>query len=289
MKRARRGRGLTLVELVIGLGLAAVVVDAAWRTLLVGHRFVREQAAVMEVRRGLLAATQVLSAELRELDPSGGDLIAMGPDSVSIRAPRALAFVCAAPVPGTGRLVVLDSLSYGYRAVDPARDRALVFREGRADTPDDDAWLDFGIGSVAAGGNCDGGAAGTGLELTGSVAALDSVTVGSPVRTYERATYRAYRDGDGIWWLGVRSFTHGAWAAISPVAGPLRSASGLSFSYFDLAGAPTGDPAAVSRIAFAVRGMSSALLQEARGRQRRFEDSLTASVALRNGLRGAGP
>ena len=284
--RQRRGsrRGLTLVELAAAMVLSGVVVAALWRMLDAGGRFFREQASVVEARRALRDAAEVLGSELRPLDPSGGDLVALGPDSISLRAHRSLAFVCAPPDAAAGRIAVFDSLLFGFRAVDPARDRALVFLEGDPRVPEGDGWLDFGIASVGE-ASCDG-RPGTGLVLQGGTAALDAVTVGSPVRTYERVVYRTYADGDGAWWLGQRAFSGGAWAPISPVAGPLQAGAGLECRALDTAGGGTTDLLAAARVECEVRALSSEVLQEPGGRQRRFADSLRISVAPRNGRRG---
>jgi prepilin-type N-terminal cleavage/methylation domain-containing protein len=280
-----RARGFTLLELMVALVLGTVVLGAVGQALVATQRFFRLQASVLEVREGLRAATQVLTAELRELDPSGGDVVAMGADSISIRATRGLEFVCAPPDPVSGRIAVRSSLSSGYRDVDPARDRALVLREGDPATEDDDTWLDLGIASAGGSMTCADGAAAAELRLTGSVGALDSVAPGAPVRWYERVVYRLYADETGAWWLGVRGWSGGAWAALSPVAGPLRHPSGLELSYYDTSGAATAEPARVARIAVSVRGVGSALLQSVGGRQGRWADSLATLVFPRNGRR----
>lgn len=280
----RPDRAFTLVELLVGLVLGAVVLTGAYRVLLSSQRFVRTQAAILEVHQGVRAAAQVLVAELRGLDPTGGDIVAIGPDSISIHAPRRLAFVCAKP--GGGRLVVRDTMSYGFRALDPARDRALVLRDG-GDPAAEAAWLDLAVTSATGGARCDDGAAGTTVGLAAPPGTLDSVLVGSPLRTYEREVYRLYADEGGLWWLGERSYSDGAWAALSPVAGPLQGRSGLLFSYADTAGIPAADPRVVARITIGIRGLSTAPVPGAGGHQVRFGDSLQVVVWPRNGRRAA--
>ena len=282
-------RGFTLVELAVALVLGTVILSAACQVLLASQRFFRLQSSVLEVHVGLRTALQVLTAELRELDVSGGDIVALGSDSISIRATRGIEFLCAPPDPSTGTVVVRSSLSSGYRDVDPARDRALVFRDGDPSSEDDDAWLDFGIASAGASARCAVGAAATELRLLGAVRSLDSVGPGAPVRWYERAVYRLYADETGAWWLGERHLSDGAWAPLSPIAGPLRRPSGLQLTYYDASGAATADPSHVARIDIAVRGVGSALLQAMGGRQGHWADSLATIVLLRNGKRGALP
>ena len=275
-------RGFSLVELVVALVLGTVVLGAAGQLYLVTRRFFRLQSSVLEVHEGLRAAMQVLLAEVRELDTSGGDIVAVGPDSISIRATRGVDFVCAPAGTSSGGIVVRNSISSGYRDVDPARDRALVFRDGDPGTEDDDAWLDRGIASAGGAADCADGAAGTQFRLVGT---LDSVWAGAPVRWYERVVYRLYQDEGGAWWLGVRSFSDGGWAALSPVAGPLLHPAGLRFSYHDTAGAVTADPGRVATVAITLRGAGSAVLQGVGGTYGHWVDSLATVVSLRNGRR----
>jgi len=280
-----RARGFTLAELLVALVLGTLVLGAAGQVFIATARFLRLQASALEVREGLRAAQQVLTAELRELDPADGDLVALGPDSISLRAVRGIEFICAAPDAVTGRIAVRRRLSASYRDMDPARDRAVVFRDGDPSTDADDAWIDLGIASAGGAATCSDGGAATEVRLAGPVAELDSVGLGAPVRWYERAVYRLYGDETGLWWLGVRSWSGGSWAPLSPIAGPLRHPSGLEFRYFDASGAATTDPARVVTIGLAVRGVGSALLQGAGGRQEHWSDSLITVVFPRNGRR----
>jgi len=280
-----RARGFTLAELLVALVLGTLVLGAAGQVFIATARFLRLQASALEVREGLRAAQQVLTAELRELDPADGDLVALGPDSISLRAVRGIEFICAAPDAVTGRIAVRRRLSASYRDMDPARDRAVVFRDGDPSTDADDAWIDLGIASAGGAATCSDGGAATEVRLAGPVTELDSVGLGAPVRWYERAVYRLYGDETGLWWLGVRSWSGGSWAPLSPIAGPLRHPSGLEFRYFDASGAATTDPARVVTIGLAVRGVGSALLQGAGGRQEHWSDSLITVVFPRNGRR----
>ena len=288
MSRLRRrppARGFTLVELIVSLLLGTLVLGAAGQVFLATERFLRLQSSRLEVQEAVRTAIQVLESELRELDPSGGDIVAMGRDSISIRATRGLAFVCAPTDPSGGRVVVRSDIGSAYRDVDPARDRALVYRDGDPASETGDAWLDLGIASAGAPAACSDGTPGAELRLLGSTGALDSVELGAPVRWYERTVYRLYADETGTWWLGERSWSGGAWAAISPVAGPLQHPLGLDLSYLDASGAPTTEPSRVAEIGLMVRGVGTMLLQAAGGRQSHWADSLATVVFPRNGRR----
>jgi prepilin-type N-terminal cleavage/methylation domain-containing protein len=282
-QRAPGDRGYTLVELLVVVVLAGVVAAVVCRSLQSNQRFYRSQSQVLDVEEGLRAIAQLVPAELRELNAGGGDVIAMGRDSITLRAMRSLGVICAPPAASTGTVIVADSLTFGWRAVDPSRDRALVFRDGSEDSADDDRWLELGVAGVSAGA-CGDGSGGTTLRLTGPTSELDSVSAGSPLRTYERVTYRLYTDEQGLSWLGERGYSDGGWSALSPVAGPLRRAGGLSFDYYDSAGAPATAAIAITRIALVARGLSAGPIavpgRATTGRQ--FEDSVVVQVALRN-------
>ena len=282
--RVRRQKGFTLAELLVVLVLASVVAAAICQSLQSNQRFYRSQSQVLDVEEGLRAVAQLLPAELRELNARGGDIIAMGRDSITLRAMRSLGVICSPPDVSTGAVIIADSLSFGWRAVDPSRDRALVFRDGDESSADDDRWLDFGVAGTSSGAACGDGSAGTELRLTGPTSELDSVASGSPLRTYERVTYRLYTDDQGLSWLGERGYSDGAWSALSPVAGPLRRVGGLSFDYYDSAGAPATRASGVARIGISARGLSAGPIavpgRATSGRQ--YEDSVVAQVALRN-------
>lgn len=285
----RGERAFTLIELMIAIVLAGIIMGSLYQTLQSNQRFYRSESQVLDVQQGVRAVAQLLPSELREVDAVAGDILAMGPDSISIRALRNTYFICAAPVAVAGTVIVRNSQIFGYRSVDPTRDRALVFRDGNPQMLSDDTWQDFGISGVAAGAACtDGTGAGTTLTFAGPFAGattLDSnFTVGSPIRTYERVTYRLYVDSAGIGWLGVRSYVNGAWGAVAPVAGPLNATGGLSLAFYDSTGAVTATPATVAQVAVLVRGMSSAPIEipGRRANLQRYQDSMLVRVALRN-------
>jgi prepilin-type N-terminal cleavage/methylation domain-containing protein len=281
----RRGAGFTLIELMIAIVLAGIIMGSIYMTLQNNQRFYRSESQVLDVQQGVRAVAQLLPSELREVDAVAGDILAMGPDSITIRALRNTYFICAAPVVAGGTIVLRNSSVYGYRAVDPTRDRALVFRDGNTQVMNDDQWLDFAITSTVSGAVCgDGTGAGTTMTLSGPTSKLDSVTVGSPVRTYERITYRLYVDSTGVAWLGVRNYVNGGWGSIAAIAGPLNGAGGIALAYFDSTGAATATPTSVAQIGLTVRGKSTApiQIQGRRANLQNYQDSMTVRVALRN-------
>jgi len=282
----RRAAGFTLIELIIAIVLAGIVLGAIYQTLQNNQRFYRSESQVLDVQQGVRAVAQLLPSELREVDAVAGDILAMGPDSITIRALRNTFFICAPPNVGAGTIITRNGQVFGYRSVDPTRDRALVFREGKTQVMNDDEWLDFAISSVTTGAACtDGTGAGTTMTLAGGpTPRLDSVTVGSPIRTYERVTYRLYVDSAGVGWLGVSDYVNGSWAAVAAVAGPLNSAGGIELSYYDSTGTVTATATSVAQIGLVVRGLSAAPIQipGRRANLQKYQDSMTVRVALRN-------
>ncbi len=277
-------RGFTLAELLVGVVLGGVVTAAVCRLLQDNQRFYRSQSQVLEVQQGLRAVAHVLSGELRELDARDGDLVALGRDSVTIRAMRGFGIVCGPPDAAGESLVIADALTVETREPDPSRDRALVFADGDAASAADDVWLDFGVAAVSSGKSCSDGSPATLVGLSGAAAALAGVSEGSPLRTYERTTYRLYADAEGLAWLGERHLSSGAWSPLSPVAGPLRRGDGIAFTYRDSSGAETAAPDAVAGVDIVLRGLSTEpiAIPGRRATGQRYRDSMAVRVTLRN-------
>lgn len=295
LTRLPRAAGFTLVELIIAITVAGFVMTALYQVLKRNQRFSQAQTQIVDVQQNIRAIALILPGELRELDASDGDVIAMDGSSITVRAMRGLSITCAAPNPTTGQVIVSNAMTWGYRAVDPARDQALMFREGNPQNRGDDVWLRSAVGATAA-ATCADGSAGTRLTLStlagvaglGGMSALGSgdvgATTGAPVRTFETVRYLLYADGTGISWLGVQTFSGGSWSASSPIAGPLVAGSGISFEYRDAAGNTTTDVAQVARIGIVIRGVSVQPVNIP-NHVGYYQDSLTTRVSLRNNVR----
>lgn len=279
-----RRAGFTIVELMIALVMAGIVMGAVYQLLAKNQRFYRAQSQITEVQQNIRAVAAILPGDMRELAASGGDIVSMGDSAITFRAMRSFNIICAPPNPGTGAIIVYGNLAFGYRALDPARDSLLVFRDGDSSMASDDRWILGGLGSITLNaGLCTDGTTGTTVRMTGAnTALLDSVRTGSPLRGFEHVHYEYYDDGSGQWWLGVQTMSGGAWGALTPVAGPLLPGGGLDFNYYDANGNATNTPSQVAAIEIAVKGRSQQQLM-VEGRPRGFfEDSLRVRVALRN-------
>jgi hypothetical protein len=251
-------RGTTLIECAAALVISSVLLGAVWSLLLAGWRTSSAETASVEVRQNVRAAAALLRGELLGVSVPAGDLLRISDSAITLRATRALGFICATISSAT--IVLGDSLLSSTRTVDPARDSALVFREGDPGLSADDRWLHAGIASTH-GGQCDDASGGTALALAGvSAEDLAGVVNGAPVRTFEVLEYRRYADADHIGWLGVHGPSGAGWAALSPVAGPLRAKDGVVFRFTRKDGLATGVPGDVAIVEASIHGLDPRLL-----------------------------
>src|SRR2546428_8095290 len=91
-------RGFTLIELMIALVLLGMVSAAVYKVLVNNQRVYLAQTQTIDLQQNIRAAAAILPAEFRELDASDGDIAAMGPPSLQIRAIRQLSFICSPPL-----------------------------------------------------------------------------------------------------------------------------------------------------------------------------------------------
>ena len=245
----RRDRGFTVLELVLALGLFALVMAGVGRVLLTQKRLYRELGQRADLSDNLRTAGDILSSELWGLDAADGDLEAMGPDSLTIRAARAFSAVCGVPA---SPLRLRRDVTFGVRDV-AVGDSLLVYAFP------DSSWRP---GVVTA--------------TPSPISCPDSIA--TPVLAFDVVTYRSYRASDGAYYIGVRDA-----GGLQPIAGPLPP-GGLLFSYFDSAGAPAAVVPKVAAIRVRIR-MQSAEPVTRRGATTVLEDSLVTWVTLRNNPR----
>ena len=251
--------GFTLMEVLVALVLATLVGAALHQFLLQHRRFYSHVEAGALNHDALRVAWAVLASDLREADPSAGDVLLFSADSLRVRSPVGFGLVCAVDV-ASGRVALLEA-----RGRLTAGDSVLLHAAGgwRADRvlARDPA----GPSPVCPYG---GGAAAAVLELEGGAADLGP---GDPVRTFRSWTYHARLAGSERWL--ARADGGGA----ELLAGPLAP-GGLRFRLLDEAGAPTSDPARVARVEVLTRSQTpvgggdgprvSALSISVRGRNR---------------------
>lgn len=256
-------RGFTLAEVAVALALGGVVLLAASRLLLVQKRLYRELGQRADLNDNLRAAADILAGELWSLDASDGDILALGPDSIRIRAEREFAVVCGG-TPAT--LVLTAALTFGVRDF-AAGDSILV--RGVLDS----AWDRGLVRSSPRRGACPDSSAGLALDVD---LAGRAPPAGTPIRGFEVLTYRSYRASDGAYYLGLRDA-----GGLQPLAGPLVPGVGLRLTFVDSSGNSTSDPRSVGAIRMQIR-MQSAEPVTRRGVTALLGDSVAVWVTLRN-------
>lgn len=121
----RPRRGLTLVEIMVAITIAAVIGLAFTRLLTSQLRFADKQVTAKDAREVSRAALNAISTDIRMVDADSG-VIAAAPDSFTVLAPYAMGLVCGAGASGGSVIALMpyDSASYaeggyaGYAYVD---------------------------------------------------------------------------------------------------------------------------------------------------------------------------
>jgi prepilin-type N-terminal cleavage/methylation domain-containing protein len=280
-------RAFTLAELLVGLVLFGMVSVGLYRLLVGTQRIYQSQSQQMDLQENIRAGAAVLPAELRELDARDGDIIAMGPDSIRVRARRQFSVLCDPPALGGAlsglRIALRDALTFG-RGFNPATDSLWIFADGDESLRADDQWIAAGIAAAPTVTRCPGdssAAHGLVVNLTPGPWSntAGAVSSGAPVRGFETVTYRLYRASDGAYYLGLRDA-----GGLQPLLGPLTT-SGVSFTYFDSTGATTSVSTAVSLIRVRLWAQTAQPVHRSGGRTTLVDDSVVTWIALRNNRR----
>ena len=263
----RDRRGFTLVELMIVAVVGAMVVGATYQIMLSSQRALTIQTAQVQSQQTVRAGLDILFAELRELSRAEGDILAMGPDRIQIRAMRAFGLVC--DVDPSGSPLRVQKIGQFFED----GDSIVVFADNHPDIASDDTILSGVIDAIDTTQTCSAGDTAQSLVVPALASALatDTVRIGAPVRGFTIYTYGLYSI-DGEYYLARRSG-----GTTAPLVGPLSS-NGVSFIYTDSFGNVTTNPRAVSQIEVTVRSESK--VRDMQGRT--VGDSLRTAIFLRN-------
>jgi prepilin-type N-terminal cleavage/methylation domain-containing protein len=308
-----RRRGFTLAELLVAMVLLTIVMTSVITLLLRQQRFYASANEVIDSRSQLRQAASILPADLRGLSTPGSDFIAISPTSVTVLANFGSAVICN----HTANTFVIPPLNavrnmYTTWSRTPVvGDSVFILDEGPSEGAQDDVWLRYAISvaPVDAAGSCPVSATsftdaadpgppmrvtidlpGGLLNILSPPAGLGaSVKVGSVVRFVRPVQYSLYQAADTRWYLGIRDYVGGAWTTVQPVSGPYETpaggATGMSFAYFNEAGAPVttmaGAPT-ISRIDMVVRTLGTDKRNSFGKNGALFRDSLAVRVAIRN-------
>ncbi len=203
-----RRRGFTLVEVMASMTLGAIVLTGLYQLYLSHQRLTAWQLEAVTAHDAYRVASSLLSRDLREAVPTDGDLLLPAHDSVVVRAPVGLAWVCASrsnpPVLGLTRASgslpgsVGDSLlvfvgesweTARVRSIDTPGQRGMECAYG-ASTPELQVRLDDWVG--------------------------DDLVVGAPVRVFRRHRYHTTRLGSELWL--ARTTPDGTEPLVGPIA-----------------------------------------------------------------------
>jgi prepilin-type N-terminal cleavage/methylation domain-containing protein len=314
-------RGFTLVELLVGLILLLAVGAVTYQLLVNTQRVSRSQSQRIGMQDNGRSGSFIIASELRELGydqitatsllaitakipanlltvGTNSDLRAIGPDSITYRAPRGLGYTCNLTVTAgtTADAVVinkdLDARKWqAYRSL-TTTDSLMLFLENDPKTAADDMWLTVGLTAAQSAQNCPNGDPGirfriqipAALNIT-ATDLLNQAPLGNPVRAFELMQMRSYASNGQVW-LGMRARPLTAGTTIEPVLGPLSGAAqGLTFTYRDATNATTNVADNVRSVQISLQPMSSEMVRTT-GRYASTDiDTVTTRVSLRNALR----
>jgi hypothetical protein len=261
-----------MIELTVVSVLGALILLAAYNVLVTNQRTYTVNSANMMGQQTVRAGMDLLFSELREISPEGGDLLRMDGDSVTIRVMRSAALICDSTVQATPDQYRWHVVALGDTLV--TGDSVWLFAEHGSTSTADNEWFQSTVQEVVGTTTCGGSDAQSVRFTWGGAMGVDTPTVGGLVRTYETYTY-GLGMLDGAPYL-VRKLEPGG--AATPLVGPLRSGTGVSFAYLDKDGNATASATDVRQIVVTLRTLHEAI--DAGGEQVR--DSLKTRIYTRN-------
>lgn len=259
---SQRRLGFTLVELLLVVVLGSIVLGATLRILITNQRIFTASSATINGQQTTRMASEIMFGELREVSPTGGDILAMETTSLTVRVMRKFSIVCE-PWDRSGTaadFVVLDTLPGGLPVMAGSNvfaddDSVHVYADNDPNDDADDVWLPARIDQVGT-DTCPNGEAGRRLRFDSPQHdrfLTDSVGVGAPIRSFGEYTFTTVTY-DGEPFLGRIEGTD-----TIPFAGPLRATDGLEFIYRDGSGTVTAVAADVRQVEIKLRTGSEVL------------------------------
>ena len=292
-------RGVTLVELMVGIVMMAIIGAALLKvfTSLMGTSGaqVRLAATQGEARIGTL----ILPQEFREIGydtvpgtSRSSDLLAIAGDQLSFLAARGTGVTCGTfnatefrirkPIIGQRMPVVSDTF--------------VLFLEVEKSTGTDDRWVPMDVTAIDYNSTCNG----TDPAIALTMAAAPKIvpggadivgtnhSMGGPLHWMEAVEYGPV-SSSGEWFVGRRSLSL-AETDFTPIIGPLVSAAGVAFTYYNAAGtvlaANAGNRVAVRSIQVALSTVTDGAVALAGNTNRAVATfPVVTRVSLRNTLR----
>lgn len=263
-------RGFTLIEVLVVTVLGTLLAVSTFRIINLTQRIHTTQAAQVQGQQALRAGLAILYAELRELSPSDGDLLAMSTDSISFRAMRQVGYVCATDYSTNPPRFTLRRAGRWLEV----GDSIVALADNDPTKALDDRWITGRITSADTTATCTGLDTAQNVSIAG-LSTSDTIRLGAMVRSYTPFTYGLF-EFDGQPFLGRRS----AGAFPQPLVGPLRGKSegGLAFTYLDENNAVTLVGSDVAQIQVELRTASRILGTDGRP----VSDSIVTRIYPRN-------
>lgn len=274
-------RGFTLVELLVSVVVASVLMISIFQVLISNQQVYTVQQQQIQGQQTVRFGLDLMVAELRQVSPAGGDLLAMEADRVSFRAYRAAGLGCD----WDGTDLTVAPLGRDFAA----GERIFLFVEGATETSADDVWARGTIASIQDTDICPMGAAQGEPQRPAQVVRLQNlspspavadVRSGALLRSFEVFEYGTMQAEDGLTYLG-RTELDGDGLPVDvavPMVGPVRPTGGVVFEFLNGAGAATAVPAEVRSVRITVQTLSGA--RGPTGQQ--VQDSLSVVVQMRN-------
>jgi prepilin-type N-terminal cleavage/methylation domain-containing protein len=230
-------RGLTLVEVVVAITLAALVATLAGAALSRAGAWLRDRserfAAEHTLRTGAAAFRDLLTAA------GGDDLLATSSTGLITRVVRGASVICEV----RDSAVMARREAPWWRSVrEPVGSRDSI-EIGATGEP---RWIPLALPANPTGGRCPDGGPGLRFPVALDPVARNALSPGSPLRFFEPVELRSY-SSSGSDWLGARLVATGE--SIQPLAGPL-SRLGLSFAFRNLQGLPAPTPSETASLEF---------------------------------------
>ncbi len=294
-----RRRGVTLVELLIGLAVALLVTLMAVSQAIRHRQAYDAISAELDLRARLRDASDIIAADLRGTSSVGDTIVLASDTAVEFYSAIGASTICTVVSPVRITLPP-DTLASGrtlsaWIMTPDTGDYVSVF--GDSSSLALAGWTRARITSFVTTPTSTGCPAAAGLLGPADVGAPRSydlsvaspipgnVRRGSPVRFVRRVRYDIYRGGDGKWYVGYRRCA-AVCSPVQPVSGPYESSVGrpLTLRYFTRAGslvAGSGPSNDVARVEIVSRA-TSARQSRVPGLQLQTTDSAVVTVALRN-------
>ncbi len=222
----RTRQGFTLAEILVVTVILSLVMMGLNGLYVRQSRFGLWGQRVTASHDAFRVANAVLAAELREARPGDGDVVLASADSIVLRSPVGFAVVC-----GLRTSPAVLGLNRTMGRMPASGDSLLV----HADT----GWVMMAPTATETPGarsvTCAHGGTLPTVQYRFPNRAVDAVSVGAPIRVFQRHAYHALSDVTGLW-LG-RTDPDGTEKLVGPLA-----PGGIRFRFLDADGAATADP-----------------------------------------------